>query len=469
MIKTTRLKRPQVPKPEEMFPFDNLTDRPKYGGVEMTHETDIPHADTLRQEAAALVITEANARDDADDALQAQIDDNRQGILDEADARIAADGNLQSEIDAIVASSDVKDIVGTKADLNNYDTSTLGNNDIIKVLQDESQNDETTYYRWSTSTETFSLIGAEGPYYTKSAADEKFQEKLIASTNINIAADGKTISATDTTYTAGTGLSLNGTQFSVDTSAIQEKLIAGTNVTIGADGKTISATDTTYSNFTGTDGTAAGAAGLVPAPATTDAGKYLKADGTWATVGTGPTVVQTTGTSTTSVMSQRAATGMMFADPATTKKIKIGNSATVNSDDSIVIGASAQDTTNGSSIAIGPYAKAWSVYGMAIGQNAQAGTTNGQANSRLSAVAIGSAAHAEARNSVGIGYGSLATVQGEMNIGEQYGTGYNNSVYRLLTGLYDPQTAHDAATKGYVDGLVGDVAAALNAINNGSN
>ena len=103
MIKTTRLKRPQVPKPEEMFPFDNLTDRPKYGGVEMTHETDIPHADTLRQEAAALVITEANARDDADDALQAQIDDNKQGILDEADARIAADGNLQSEIDAIVA------------------------------------------------------------------------------------------------------------------------------------------------------------------------------------------------------------------------------------------------------------------------------------------------------------------------------------------------------------------------------
>ena len=36
--------------------------------------------------------------------------------------------------------------------------------------------------------------------------------------------------------------------------------------------------------FTGTDGTAAGAAGLVPAPATTDAGKYLKADGTWNSV-----------------------------------------------------------------------------------------------------------------------------------------------------------------------------------------
>ena len=443
MIKTTRLKRPQVPKPEEMFPFDNLTDRPKYGGVEMTHETDIPHADTLRQEAAALVITEANARDDADDALQAQIDDNKQGILDEADARIAADGNLQSEIDAIVASSDVKDIVGTKAELNNYDTSTLGDNDIIKVLQDESHDDETTYYRWSTSTSTFTLIGAEGPYYTKSATD----------TLLNAKADKAT------TYTK--------TEVDTALSAKQDNLTAGTNVQIN--GTTISATDTTYSNFTGTSGATAGVAGLVPAPATTDAGKYLKANGTWATVQAGPTVVQTTGNSTANVMSQRAVTSIMFADPATTKKIKIGNNTTANFDDSIVIGTSAQDTNNGSAMAIGPYAKAWSVYGMAVGYNAQVGTVNGQANSRLCATAIGMAAHAEAKSSVGIGYGALATAQGEMNIGEQYGTGYNNSVYRLLTGLYDPQSAHDAATKGYVDGLVGDVAAALNAINNGSN
>lgn len=41
------------------------------------------------------------------------------------------------------------------------------------------------------------------------------QDKLIAGTNIQIAADGKTISATDTKYTAGTGLTLTGTQFSV--------------------------------------------------------------------------------------------------------------------------------------------------------------------------------------------------------------------------------------------------------------
>jgi len=37
--------------------------------------------------------------------------------------------------------------------------------------------------------------------------------------------------------------------------------------------------------FTGTDGVETGTAGFVPAPATTDEGKYLKSDGTWATAG----------------------------------------------------------------------------------------------------------------------------------------------------------------------------------------
>lgn len=136
-------------------------------------------------------------------------------VAGEASLREAADTNLQGQIDAITASSDVTDIVGTYADLQNYNTSTLGNNDIIKVLQDENRNDETTYYRWSTTTQTFTLIGEEGPYYTKAAADQKFQDKLTAGSNISIDANNE-ISATDTTYSAGTGLNLNGTTFSVD-------------------------------------------------------------------------------------------------------------------------------------------------------------------------------------------------------------------------------------------------------------
>ena len=135
----------------------------------------------------------------------------------EATLRENADTALQGQIDAISASSDVKDIVGTHAELENYDTSTLGNNDIVKVLQDETEDGATTYYRWNASTHTFSLIGEEGPYYTKSQTDTLLnakQDELTAGSNITIS--GSTISATNTTYTAGTGLDLTGTEFSVD-------------------------------------------------------------------------------------------------------------------------------------------------------------------------------------------------------------------------------------------------------------
>lgn len=83
---------------------------------------------------------------------------------------------------------------------------------------------------------------------------------------------------------------------------LQNKLTAGDNVTI--ENNVISATDTTYSDFVGTEGQTVGSAGLVPAPSASDAGKVLGADGTW--IQGGPSVVQTTGTSTSDVMSQKA-------------------------------------------------------------------------------------------------------------------------------------------------------------------
>lgn len=90
------------------------------------------------------------------------------------------DVNLQQQIDAIVASSDVKDIVGTYADLQAYDTSTLGNNDIIKVLVDSTHSDAMGYYRWviTEGVGAWSYIGSEGPYYTKSQVDTELNDKL---------------------------------------------------------------------------------------------------------------------------------------------------------------------------------------------------------------------------------------------------------------------------------------------------
>lgn len=91
----------------------------------------------------------------------------------ETTARENADIGLQCQIDAITSSSDVKDIVGTYQDLQNYDTTTLGNDDIIKVLQDSTHNDAMTYYRWviTGGVGAWSYIGQEGPYYTKSEID----------------------------------------------------------------------------------------------------------------------------------------------------------------------------------------------------------------------------------------------------------------------------------------------------------
>ena len=287
----------------------------------------------------------------------------------------------------------------------------------------------------------------------------------------NITISGNQISATDTTYTAGTGLSLNGTEFSADTSVLatqtdlsgkQNTLTAGSNITISGD--TISATDTTYSNFVGTDGTAAGSAGLVPAPATTDAGKFLKADGTWDTAGggSGPTVVQTTGTSQTDVMSQNAVTSMVFADPSTKQQVRIGDGTySTPGSNSIEIGSG--------SMAKGLYAVAigsdtsvesFASYGVGIGASAtvigDAALSIGYSSSASGgkSVALGRGATANKPFSVALGAGASPSANGEINVstGSIYTTsGYNSSNYRLLTGLYDPQSAHDAATKGYVD------------------
>jgi hypothetical protein len=54
---------------------------------------------------------------------------------------------LQSQIDALSASSDVVDVVGTYADLQDYDTTTLHNNAIIKVLNDSTHDNSIGYFR----------------------------------------------------------------------------------------------------------------------------------------------------------------------------------------------------------------------------------------------------------------------------------------------------------------------------------
>ena len=105
----------------------------------------------------------------------------------ETTTRENADIGLQGQIDAITSSSDVKDIVGTYTELQNYDTSTLGNDDIIKVLQDSTHNEAMTYYRWviSGSSGSWQYIGQEGPYYTKNETETLLNNKQNEITSSN--------------------------------------------------------------------------------------------------------------------------------------------------------------------------------------------------------------------------------------------------------------------------------------------
>lgn len=172
------------------------------------------------------------------EALKKQIKDLQEGLASEANIRSEADLEIWQEIETIEASSDVVDVVGTYAELQQYDTSKLHDNDLIKVLADETHDDAITYYRWNDTTDTFSYVGAEGPYYTVTETDTLLSGK-------------------------------------------QDTLIAGTNIQIAADGKTISATDTTYTHFTGATASTDGVQGLVPGPLAGDQNKVLKGDGTW--------------------------------------------------------------------------------------------------------------------------------------------------------------------------------------------
>ena len=90
-----------------------------------------------------------------------------------------ADNDLQEQIDAITVSSDVVDVVGTYSELENYDTTHIKANDIIKVLQDSTHNNALSYYRWTVINNVGSwvYIGSEGPFYTKSETDDLLNEK----------------------------------------------------------------------------------------------------------------------------------------------------------------------------------------------------------------------------------------------------------------------------------------------------
>lgn len=146
-------------------------------------------------------------------------------------------------------------------------------------------------------------------------------------------------------------------------------------------------------------------------------------------------VKQTTGTSTTDVMSQNAVTSMVYDDPSEMEKVRIGKNTVANNRLSVAIGGNANrpDAAKASAVgavAIGSYANVAAPFSVGLEGSVASGANGG----------------------IALGWGSSATSKGQFDVSTTNPSyGYNNSNYRLLTGLYDPQNDHDAATKGYVD------------------
>lgn len=471
--------------------FNELENRPKYAGEEMTGDTDIPD---FSEDIAA----ETNARIAGDNEL-------RDDIAAEADARAAADTSLsgqiankqnkltQAQLDAVNSGIDnakVGQIATNTTEISNIEEK------IPTQASSSNQLADKNFVNSSIATNTAYYISDNGQPF-QSLADLEAYSGILTNNDyafvIGTDSQGNTVfdrykynantqewafeyELNNSSFTAEQWAAINSGITSGDVSKLGDlaniKTI-GSNLSLDANG-VLSATDTTYTDFVGTDGTDAGTAGLVPAPTTGDADKYLKSDGTWEAVQAGPTVVQTIGASTTDVMSQKAVTEMIWKDAAQTtaanKVISIGDGVSSNAYRSINIIRRGTGTNNGyannASIAIGSNATEGFVfadsYAVAIGTIARAGgigtialgysaRANYSDGTNGYSVAIGYGSRANGANSVALGRGSNTVDTNTVSVGSGFASDASTYQYRRIINVADPTSAHDAATKNYVD------------------
>ena len=195
----------------------------------------------------------------------------------EASARQKQDQLLEQAIDDKLGADDI--IAGSNVQISHDDES--GH---ITISATDTKDTNTTY----TLTKSGSTITLEG-------SDGSSTSVTDANTTYTLSSFGVTATATELNYmdgvTSNVQTQLNGKAASshshsnATTSAagFLPKLGGGTTNFLRADGTWAKPpdTNTTYSNMTGATSSAAGKAGLVPAPAAGAATRYLRSDGTW--------------------------------------------------------------------------------------------------------------------------------------------------------------------------------------------
>ena len=170
-----------------------------------------------------------------------------------------------------------------------------------------------------------------------------------------------------------------------------------------------------------------------------------------------PTVVQTAGSSETDVMSQKATTQLVYHDTVDNpdvgdRKFKIGIGQNLSFDN---IGGIASHCVNvgyfskvgASAVSIGSYSQATGGYSIAIGNGDSAALSANALASDSAALGSRASVSGSSQGSVALGSGAKATFTGQVDIGTtRTNWGYNSTNYRRLTGLYDGQDIHEAAT-----------------------
>lgn len=268
----------------------------------------------------------------------------------------------------------------------------------------------------------------------------------------------------------------------------------------------------TYSNFTGTDGTSAGTSGLVPAPATTDAGKFLKADGTWDTAGgsnytagdgiditndvisatnTGKAKILTTDNYNWPTSGTATSVALWLLEPGVyyaKNGVSVKASQTSSTEDTgstssggVFIVGERRTNNYGTIIYYSSYAsKAFmfeinfsnggssskqSMIAPTVVQTTGTSTTDVMSQNATSSmvfsdpatkkrVAIGAGAISSTDGAIAIGPGGYSAITGVITVDSADSStypGFNSTRYRIIRGLHDAQYAHDAATKGQLD------------------
>ena len=335
------------------------------------------------------------------------------------------------------------DIVDTYADLQAYDTQHLSDNDIIRVLADETHSGNSTYYKFNKQAGTWTFIGE----IAGGGGGAEFIELTTADYNWNSLSGETGTPNCVALWLLPSGIYKGPASTSIEVRATRSQGYSmGSGFSSYAIVKECENTNTNRAIVTYVDGSNGNVVEYYS----------IGEDGTGYSTKNFPNVVQTTGTSTTSVMSQNAVTSMVFADPATATNISIGNSNAGT--DALSIGVSAYGAGN-YSIALGDHSNTYSgTEAIAIGHSARARktgaiaigyNTNDGEEGHIGSIALGACAKTD-----GVGQLNISTTSTDY--------GYNgNSNYRIIRGLYDGQNAHDAVTVGQVNSVIDAINTAL--------